>query len=125
MIVRIPRRPDTVTRKEDGLIPLQANDSTLQFLLKALHEHEGAHALFERMRKIVQYRISVDCVAITSPRVQIANYQKSQQMQNRRLLLHSEIRGQLTSLQPMCRGVWFIWTSKDHSARILSPQPIS
>ena len=53
MVIRIPRQLESIQRNSDGLIELQPTDAKVEYLMKTLHEHEGAHALYERMRRIV------------------------------------------------------------------------
>jgi hypothetical protein len=55
MLVRIPRQTGSdLQRDERGLLQMVPEDPRFQSLLRSLHEHEGAHALFERMRRVVQ-----------------------------------------------------------------------
>jgi hypothetical protein len=52
MVIRIPRQLDSLQRNDEGLLELSAEDAKVEYLMRTLHEHEGAHALYERMRRI-------------------------------------------------------------------------
>ncbi len=44
----IPRQLESIQRSPAGWIELQETDAKVEYLVKVLHEHEGAHALYER-----------------------------------------------------------------------------
>ena len=55
MLVRIPRTSGPIpVRNEEALIEMSKDDPHFEVLLRGLHEHEGAHSLFERMRRVVK-----------------------------------------------------------------------